>query len=135
LRQVLGDHVQQQGSNITGERLRFDFTHPQALTDQEKSQVEQQINAWIKADLPVARQTIQKEEALMAGALAFFAEKYPDEVSVYTIGTDPANDWISKELCGGPHVTRTGEIGQVEIFKEKAVAAGVRRVYLRSKTN
>jgi alanyl-tRNA synthetase len=130
LRQVLGNHVEQKGSNITGERLRFDFTHNQALTDQEKNQVEQQINAWISADLPVTRQTMSKVDALKAGALAFFAEKYPDEVSVYTIGTDPEKNWISKELCGGPHVANTSEIGQVKIIKEKAVAAGVRRVYV-----
>lgn len=131
LRKVLGTHVQQKGSNITGERLRFDFTHPAALTEAEKQRVEQQINEWIAADLPVTRQTMQKDEAFKAGALAFFAEKYPDQVSVYTIGTDPEKDWISKELCGGPHVQRTAEIGRVEIFKEKAVAAGVRRIYVR----
>jgi len=130
LRQVLGTHVEQQGSNITGERLRFDFTHPQVLTDREKQAVEKQINDWVAADLPVTQQTMRKDAALKAGALAFFAEKYPDQVSVYTIGYDPEKDWISKELCGGPHVTNTGEVGQIKITKEKAVAAGVRRLYL-----
>lgn len=133
LRKILGTHVEQKGSNITTERLRFDFIHPQALTETEKQQVERQINDWIVADLPVTRQTMAKTDALKAGALAFFAEKYPDEVSVYTIGNDPGQDWISKELCGGPHVERTSEIGVVEIFKEKAVAAGVRRLYVRLK--
>lgn len=130
LRSVLGTHVQQKGSNITGERLRFDFTHDTALTDDQKQTVEQQINDWIATDLPVTQHTMTKDAALQAGALAFFAEKYADEVSVYTIGADPETGWISKELCGGPHVTRTGEIGPVTIFKEKAVAAGVRRLYL-----
>jgi alanyl-tRNA synthetase len=133
LRKILGTHVEQKGSNITGERLRFDFTRHAALTDEQKLQVETQINEWIKADLPVTNQLMSKNEAMEAGALAFFGEKYPDKVSVYTIGQDPEKDWISKELCGGPHVARTGEIGAVEIFKEKSVAAGVRRVYLRLK--
>ena len=131
LRKILGNHVEQKGSNINGERLRFDFTHHQALTEQEKQQVEQQINEWIGADLPVTKQVMNKNEALEKGALAFFAEKYPDEVNVYTIGLDPQNDWISKELCGGPHVVNTGEIGRVKIVKEKSAAAGVRRLYLQ----
>jgi alanyl-tRNA synthetase len=131
LRKVLGPHVSQKGSNITNERLRFDFTHPQALSDQEKQQVEDQINQWVKADLPVTKQTMNKADALKAGALAFFAEKYPDEVSVYTIGQDSESDWISKELCGGPHVERTSEIGQIKILKEKAISSGIRRIYLQ----
>ncbi|MFH2118726.1 MAG: alanine--tRNA ligase [Candidatus Paceibacterota bacterium] len=131
LRQILGDHVEQKGSNITGERLRFDFTHPQALTEEEKQQIEQQINDWIVADLPITKQVMNKAEALKVGALAFFAEKYPDEVNVYTIGRDAESDWVSKELCGGPHVASTGEIGRIKIFKEKAVAAGIRRLYLQ----
>lgn len=131
LRKILGTHVQQKGSNITGERLRFDFTHDAALTDDQKQKVEQQINGWIVADLPVTQQTMSKDAALAAGALAFFSEKYAQEVSVYTVGTDPETDWISKELCGGPHVQHTAEIGPIEIFKEKAVSAGVRRLYLR----
>jgi alanyl-tRNA synthetase len=134
LRKILGTHVEQKGSNITGERLRFDFTHPVAVTDAEKQQVERQMNEWIAADMPVTRQTMQKDEAFKAGALAFFAEKYPDQVSVYTIGSDAEKDWISKELCGGPHVQHTVEIGPVEIFKEKAVAAGIRRIYVRLAT-
>ena len=131
LRQVLGKHVQQKGSNITAERLRFDFTHDQPLSDSEKKLVEQQINDWINQDMPVTCQILPKENALAAGALAFFGEKYPDQVSVYTIGDDSETSWISKELCGGPHVNRTSEIGRVELFKEKAVSQGVRRVYLK----
>jgi alanyl-tRNA synthetase len=131
LRQVLGEHVHQEGSNITAERLRFDFSHDSALTDEQMALVEDWINQQITADLPVTQQVMPKDEALASGALAFFKEKYPDEVSVYTIGNDPG--WISRELCGGPHVTHTGEIGAVEIFKQKASSAGVRRVYLRVK--
>lgn len=130
LRQILGTHVQQQGSNITAERLRFDFSHPSALTPEQQVAVINQINDWIKADLPVHRQVMAKTAALDQGALAFFGQKYPDEVSVYTIGTDPDKGWISKELCGGPHVSRTGQIGPVQLIKEQAVAAGTRRVYL-----
>jgi alanyl-tRNA synthetase len=133
LRKILGTHVQQKGSNITGERLRFDFTHPQAVTGEELNAVEKQINEWIAADLPVTNATMPKAEALAKGAMAFFVEKYPDQVSVYTIGKDPEHDWVSKELCGGPHVTHTGEIGQIELFKEQAVSQGVRRVYARVK--
>ncbi len=131
LRKILGTHVQQKGSNITGERLRFDFSHPKALTPEEKQQVEDQINAWVSADLPVTKEMMNKQEALKSGAIAFFIEKYPDTVSVYTIGNDVKTDWISKELCGGPHVEHTGLIGSVKIFKEEAVSAGVRRIYIR----
>ncbi len=136
LRQILGETVQQKGSNITGERLRFDFSFDRALTEAEKQQVEQQINDWIEADLPVTKQILPKTEALQSGAIAFFIEKYPDEVSVYTIGKKvggPAHElegWISKEFCGGPHVTHTGEIGPVKITKEKSASAGVRRIYV-----
>lgn len=135
LRKILGDHVQQKGSNITADRLRFDFSHPVAMTQGEKEKVEAQINEWIQADLPVSMQTIEKQKALDSGAIAFFVEKYPDQVTVYTIGENPNGnikdeDWISKEFCGGPHVTHTGEIGVIKIVKEKAVSAGVRRVYL-----
>ncbi len=133
LRQILGEAVGQKGSNITAERLRFDFSFPRALSEAEKIAVEDQVNAWIKADLPVTRQEMPKTEALKSGAIAFFLEKYPERVSVYTVGQQPdgqkGKDWISKEFCGGPHVTHTGEIGKIHIFKEKAAAAGVRRIY------
>jgi len=131
LRKVLGTHVQQKGSNITADRLRFDFSHPQAVTLEEQTQVLKLISEWISTDLPVSRQVMQKEVALKSGAIAFFAEKYPDEVSVYTVGKNPKTDWISKELCGGPHVEQTGTIGQLKIQKEQAVSAGVRRIYVQ----
>ena len=131
LRQVLGDHVHQEGSNITADRLRFDFSHPQALTDTELQQVENWINDQIKADLPVSKSSMPKDEALKSGAMAFFKEKYPDIVTVYTIGDE--DKWVSRELCGGPHVSHTSKIGEVEIFKQKASSAGIRRVYLRFK--
>ena len=131
LRKVLGKEVSQKGSNITGKRLRFDFSHPQAVTKDELKQVEDQVNKWIAVDYPVTKISMQKQSALKAGALAFFVEKYPEEVTVYTVGLDEENDWVSKELCGGPHVESTGKIGSIEIFKEKAVSAGVRRVYAR----
>jgi len=133
LRKILGTHVQQKGSNITHERLRFDFSHTDALSQDEKQQVEDQVNTWISADLPVTVKTMGKKAALKSGAIAFFVEKYPNEVTVYTIGDDDHSGWISKEFCGGPHVSSTGEIGPVEIFKEQSASAGVRRVYLRSK--
>lgn len=131
LRKILGTMVSQKGSNINAQRLRFDFTYDQALTKEELQQIEDQVNTWIKADFTVSKKMMEKQAALADGALAFFVEKYPDEVSVYQIGND--SQIISKEFCGGPHVTRTGEIGDIEIFKEKSAAAGVRRVYARLK--
>jgi len=135
LRQILGTHVQQKGSNITAERLRFDFSNVDPLTTNQQKQVETQVNEWIAADLPVGMQKMAKQDALKSGAVAFFIEKYPDEVSVYTIGKNPVGmkpgeDWISRELCGGPHVTHTGTIGKVKIIKEQSVSAGVRRIYM-----
>ncbi len=128
LRIVLGDHVQQRGSNITAERLRFDFSHSRALTEEEKLAIEKLVNEKVKEDLPVSFKVEDKERAMAEGALAFFPEKYPEKAKVYTVG-DPGGVWWSKELCGGPHVTRTGEIGHVRIMKEEAVGAGVRRIY------
>jgi alanyl-tRNA synthetase len=136
LRQVIGTHVQQKGSNITAERMRFDFTHTAALTEAEKKAVSTLINDWIAADIPVTMQTLKKQDALNSGAIAFFIEKYPDEVTVYTIGKNPdgqqGKDWISKEFCGGPHVTSTGQIGPIELLKEQSASAGVRRVYVQT---
>lgn len=131
LRKILGMHVQQKGSNITAERLRFDFSHPAAMTPDEQTKVLKQINDWIAQDLPVTRQVMEKQKALQSGAIAFFIEKYPDEVSVYTIGSDPESNWISKEFCGGPHVEHTAQIGKLKIKKEEAVSAGIRRIYLQ----
>lgn len=123
LRQVLGNHVRQEGSNITSERLRFDFSHPQALTPAEISKVETLINQKIKENLMVKKTIMDKNSALESGALAFFKETYPDKVSVYTIGN------FSKELCSGPHVDSTGGIGSVKIIKQESIGAGKRRLY------
>jgi len=123
LRQILGDHVRQQGSHITADRLRFDFTHPQALTPEQIKKIETLINKQIKKDLPVKKTIQTKNQALKSGALAFFKETYPDKVSVYSIGD------FSKELCGGPHVSSTGEIGGVKITKEESIGADKRRLY------
>ena len=125
LQEVLGEHVQQVGSNLTPERLRFDFTHPEKLTDKQIKKIETMINAKIKANLPVKMAIMSLEEAKKKGALAFFGEKYGEKVKVYSIGR------YSKEVCGGPHVQSTGKIGRVKIIKEKAVGAGHRRLYIQ----
>lgn len=125
LADVLGDEIQQAGSNITSERLRFDYTHTGKPTSEQLKQIEAIINDKINADLPVVKSIEDKSEALKSGARAFFAEKYPDKVSVYSIGE------YSKELCGGPHVDHTGVIGQITIFKDEALGSGKRRIYAR----
>ena len=122
LKVVLGDHVHQKGSNITTERLRFDFSHDAKMTDEEKKKVEDLVNEYIKMDIPVERLEMKKEEALKMGAEAMFLDKYGDIVTVYKIGD------VSVELCGGPHVARTGELGHFKIKKEEASSAGVRRI-------
>ena len=134
LRIVLGTHVQQKGSNITPERLRFDFAHPTKMTDDEKKQVEDIVNEKIKAALPVSVVSMPFSEAEKTGALHFFGEKYGDTVTVYYIG-EGADDKgsnmdhaFSKEFCGGPHVKNTSELGTFKIQKEEAVSAGVRRI-------
>lgn len=130
LRNVLGDHVSQKGSNITVERLRFDFSHDKKMTDEEIKEVEDMINLQIKAALPVSFEIITLDEAKEKGALAFFGEKYGEKVKVYTMG-DPDGEWFSKEVCGGPHVTNTSELGHVRIIKEEAAGAGIRRIYAK----
>jgi alanyl-tRNA synthetase len=127
LREVLGTHVEQKGSNITPERLRFDFSHPQKMTDEEKRQVEDIVNQKIKADLPVKAVTLPRREAEKIGALHFFGDKYGDQVSVYYIGPS-LDEAYSKEFCGGPHVSNTGVLGNFKISKEEAVAQGIRRI-------
>ncbi|PIE99068.1 MAG: alanine--tRNA ligase [Treponema sp.] len=122
LRIVLGTHVEQKGSNITAERLRFDFTHPSAMTAEEKAEVERIVNEQIRADLPVSMTTMPLEEAKKAGAMALFGEKYEDIVKVYKIGD------FSFEVCGGPHVENTGCLGRFKIKKEQSSSAGVRRI-------
>ncbi len=124
LRQVLGDHVRQAGSNITDQRLRFDFFHPGPLTKQEKTKIERIVNEQIKADLPVSYQEKSLAEAKEEGALAFFADRYQqDRVRVYKIGD------FSQEVCGGPHLERTGKMGRFSITKEQSVGSGKRRIY------
>lgn len=122
LKVVLGDHVHQMGSNITDERMRFDFSHPTKVSKEELDRAEALVNEWIKEDFPVVRKEMTKQEAVETGAEAMFIDKYGDQVTVYQIGE------ISKELCGGPHVTHTGELGHFEIKKEEASSAGVRRI-------
>jgi len=128
LRKFVGDHVQQKGSNITAERLRFDFIHNSKLTEKEKSDMESWINQQIAKDLPVSCNSVSLIKAKKEGALAFFGEKYAEKVTVYTIGNEKTGI-VSKEVCGGPHVARTGCLGLFELGKEETVSAGVRRVY------
>lgn len=130
LRDVLGDEVAQAGSNINAERLRFDYSYKGKPTAAQISQVESIINDQIIADLPVVKTIEAKDAALQSGARAFFREKYPDNVSVYTIGK-PEGKWYSKELCGGPHVERTGVIGRIQIVKDENLGTGLRRIYAR----
>jgi alanyl-tRNA synthetase len=122
LRQVLGPNVHQMGSNITVERLRFDFSHPTRLMDEQLSEVERIVNEQILRDLKVTMEMMTLEQAVQNGALAFFGEKYGEQVKVYTIGD------FSKEVCGGPHVSRTGELGRFKISKQEAVGQGIRRI-------
>ncbi len=122
LRMVLGDHVMQKGSNITAERLRFDFSHPAPMTDAEKKEVERLVNDAITADLPVTMEVMPLEEAKKIGATALFGEKYENIVKVYKIGD------FSIEVCGGPHVERTGSLGHFVIQKEQSSSAGIRRI-------
>lgn len=127
LRDVLGDHVRQMGSNITAERLRFDFAHDEKMTDEQLKKVENIVNEKIAQSLPVNKVVMKKEEAEKSGALHFFKEKYADEVNVYYIGESLENAW-SKEFCGGPHISNTSELGSFVIQKEEAVGKGVRRI-------
>lgn len=124
LREVLGKHVSQKGSNITSERLRFDFTHGEKMTDGEIKKVEELVNEQIDKDLIVTMEMMSLGEAKSSGALAFFGDRYDEKVKVYSIGD------FSKEVCGGPHVSKLSEMGgHVKIKKEEAVSSGVRRIY------
>lgn len=127
LRQVLGRQVQQKGSNLTSERLRFDFAFERRLEAVELQAVENWVNQRIEADLPVQFEVQPLEQALARGALAFFGEKYGAQVKVYTIAPQDG-EVVSMEVCGGPHVAHTGELGHLRITKEEAVAAGIRRI-------
>lgn len=129
LRKVLGNHVQQKGSNITAERLRFDFSYKEKLRDDQIKKVEKMMNKTIEKDFPVTYETKTFKEAIDEGALAFFGGKYGEKVKVYTIGP-PVGGWFSKEVCGGPHITHTSEIGRVRIKKQEKIGAGLIRVYV-----
>ena len=122
IKQVIGKDAHQRGSNITVDRMRFDFNCDHKLTPEEKQQIEDLVNEWIKEGLPVTKEEMKKEDAIKSGAECMFIEKYPDIVTVYTIGN------VSKELCGGPHVKNTSELGKFKIKKEESSSSGVRRI-------
>lgn len=122
LRKVLGEHVKQMGSDITSQRLRFDFSHSQKMTEEEIKQVENLVNQKIKEDLEVKKEEMSYEKALKTGALAFFKEKYPEIVTIYF------TDNFSREICAGPHVKKTSELGNFKIIKEESCGSGVRRI-------
>ena len=122
LKQVLGSHVHQRGSNITAERMRFDFSHDTKMTPEEKEQVENLVNEWINQEIPVEKLEMKKEQAIEIGAEAMFIDKYGDIVTVYKIGD------VSIELCGGPHVNNTKELGSFKIKKEESSSSGVHRI-------
>ena len=122
LKLVLGEDTHQRGSNITSERMRFDFNCDHKMTPEEKQQTEDIVNEWIAQGLDVTVEEMSKEDAVKSGAECMFIEKYPDIVTVYSIGT------VSKELCGGPHVKNTSELGHFKIKKEESSSAGIRRI-------
>lgn len=135
LQRVLGPHAMQKGSNITHERMRFDFSHPEKMTSEQVKQTEDLVNAAIARDYPVSFAEMTFAEAKAKGAIGLFEDKYGSKVKVYTVGdvnekafADPACPTYSREVCGGPHVLRTGTIGHFKIVKEEAVGAGVRRI-------
>ena len=122
IKRVIGKDAHQRGSNITVDRMRFDFNCDHKLTEEEKKQIEDLVNKWIEEGLPVTKEEMKKEDAIKSGAECMFIEKYPDIVTVYTIGD------VSKELCGGPHVKNTKELGKFKIKKEESSSSGVRRI-------
>lgn len=135
LRQVLGPHVEQRGSHINTERLRFDFSHPSAVEAGQLRQVEALVNGAIQRDYPVSWLEMEVEQATGSGAIGLFSERYGDRVKVYSVGdpsaeprAEPAAATFSREICGGPHVNRTGELGQFHITREQSAGSGVRRV-------
>ncbi|MDD2822687.1 MAG: alanine--tRNA ligase [Candidatus Daviesbacteria bacterium] len=134
LRKVLGEGVQQKGSNITADRLRFDFSHKEKLTEEQIKEIENLVNKAIEDNLTVTSEIMDKQIALESGALGFFIDKYGDSVAVYTI-SDPSTPSgrseppFSREICGGPHVKQTGELGKFKIIKEESASAGIRRIY------
>jgi alanyl-tRNA synthetase len=122
LRRVLGNHVEQAGSNITAERLRFDFTHPDKVTPEQLAEVEKIVNEQIKRNMDVVCEEVPLEEAKRRGAIGLFESKYGDVVKLYTIGD------FSMEICGGPHATNTSQLGTFKILKEESSSRGVRRI-------
>ncbi len=126
LRQVLGEHVVQKGSNITAERLRFDFSHPDKLTEEQKQAVERLVNEAISKKLPISCEEMSVAEAKVKGAMGVFEHKYGEQVKVYTVGE--GKEIFSREICGGPHVNNTAELGHFRIQKEQSSSAGVRRI-------
>lgn len=124
--ELFGKNIRQEGSDITEERLRFDFSFPRKLTKEEIKKVEERVNELIKMNLEVSWEEMKLEEAINSGALAFFKEKYPEKVRVYKIGNK--EKVFSKEICGGPHVKNTSEVGRFKIIKEEAIASGIRRI-------
>jgi alanyl-tRNA synthetase len=126
LRQLLGDHITQKGSMVASDRLRFDISHPKAITTEELRTLERAVNGRIRANLDVSTRLMTPDEAIEEGAMALFGEKYGDEVRVVTMGN--GSDRYSVELCGGTHVRRTGDIGAFKIITEGALASGVRRI-------
>ena len=133
LRKVLGNIVHQEGSNITADRLRFDFSFNSKLTDEEIKKVEDLVNEQIKACLVQKMETMTYDQAIKSGALAFFKEKYPEKVTVFSFGNPSTSSGqvFSKEICGGPHVKNTNELGKFTIIKQESVSAGVRRIYAK----
>jgi len=127
LRIVLKENITQKGSNINSDRLRFDFSYSKKITDEELSLVEGIINDKIKSNLKVVRKEMKLKDALKSGALSFFGERYPEIVTVYSI-EEESGIIFSKEICRGPHVKRTSEIGGIKIIKEEASSSGVRRI-------
>ncbi|OQA29153.1 MAG: Alanine--tRNA ligase [Chloroflexi bacterium ADurb.Bin344] len=122
LREVLGDHVLQKGSNITAERLRFDFSHPEKMTPEQISEVEDLVNEQISKNIPIDMEEMSLDDAKSCGAMGVFEAKYGDKVKVYTVGD------FSREICGGPHAENTGDLGHFKILKEESSSAGVRRI-------
>lgn len=128
LRNILGDHVEQRGSNITAKRLRFDFVHPKKITAEEIQQVEDWVNDIIKKDITVECEEMTVEKAKKIGAIGIFTQKYGEMVKVYTITDPKTKEKVSIEICGGPHIKKTGELGKFKILKEQASSAGIRRI-------
>ena len=128
LRQVLGIHVEQRGSNITADRLRFDFSHPDKMTSEQIAQVEDWVNNAITNNLIVTKEEMSLEDALAQGAMGIFKDKYGDKVSVYTISNSKTNEIYSREICGGPHIQDGSDLGTFKILKEESSSAGIRRI-------